>query len=176
MFYPDLKSDEKSDNTQLVTFKNFKFSQASTWLQLYSESSPFIYDPGSGYLFVTGLDLKRTSNGTERVQGETYYSKNMGITWDTLTIFDEQGFGMLYPSLSVYNPNNSKIISDMGITLLGGYTDESKEWFFKGGIVVSMWDGSQFVPEVSDFPESNNPGNDYVWNPMRLVTYKKPFF
>ncbi|MFC2130156.1 T9SS type A sorting domain-containing protein, partial [Bacteroidota bacterium] len=168
----------KSNSIQEIAFRSIRFHQFGARWNLYSNTHPFAYDPISGLYLIANIDNINIPEGSGsklfKYQGQVYYSANNGNNWDTLTLFDEENFGLLYPSITVNNHNNAQNINDIPLTLGGLWadgTDNVNPWSFKGYLTSFKNDGTtEFLVDVNTEPETNNNSNQYRWASMNLVS------
>jgi len=160
--------DNKSDHSQAVTFREIRVCIGYASSSLYSRTTPFIYEPNTNLLLLTGLKWQYGGDGEEsQIIGEVYYSANMGQTWDSLKAFNEDEMGIVNLSLAINNYNDASNINDLPFTILGRFAPKYNEWRTTGMAFVFK-DGTDYLPDLTESPSDNNPGSQYQWQTMKL--------
>lgn len=160
---------QKTEGTQAVTWEPIILGFQPLFFSLYSRCTPIVYDPVSDLVMISGIKSESVAGSLYKIIGEIYYKKPAATRWDSLRIFNEDEMAIATPSIVVNNYSNATTMANMSLTMLGKYAASFNQWNFTG-VTYTFKDGSDIVPDLSEYPESNNPGNQYTWNTMKMVS------
>ncbi|ROL62124.1 T9SS C-terminal target domain-containing protein [Bacteroidetes/Chlorobi group bacterium ChocPot_Mid] len=161
-------SNPKAEKTQALTWENIVLNIQPVYFSLYSRSTPFVYDPISDIVMIAGVKYRYSSPTTlSQIFGEIYSKKPTAMRWDSVKIFNEADMGIANPSLAINNTTNATSVGTMNLTMLGRFAASSDSWRFSG-VTYCIKTGTEVIPELSPYPDVNNPGSQYSWNIMNL--------
>ncbi len=159
----------KSETTQALTWESIVLNIQPSYFSLYSRSTPLVYDPVSNLVMIGGVKYKYNASGLSQIIGEIYYKQPAGTRWDSLKVFNEADMGIANPSIAINNYNDATNMNGMSLTMMGRFAPSYNNWTFTG-LTYVFKDGAEVVPELSEYPDNNNPGGQYLWQTMKIAS------
>lgn len=166
--------DNKKSTESIQAFsKNRNLAGITNWgpgTHFNSEMTPIIWEPYTNTLFISNNPYVYANNTASNIQCLFYKSSNMGLKWDTVMVFNEVGWGTLFPSITVANPTKSTNVNDLKIGMFSSIVNVP-DFESQGSLVSYMNAKQEWEPEMIDAPNDNNPGNSYIWSNLRILPY-----
>ncbi len=158
----------KSSDEQFQAFE-VAYRQ-NQYYNLYAKSTPFVYEPKSGYLAIA----KYNYQDGEAPFGEILLSSNMGADWNSMKISndDDLVYGSndkvpVFPSVAILNPDNSDNPEDFYMIYYGYVLNlTTEEWM---GSVFTLISPEENYSFPYSGPASNNPAGGQSWNHVKLT-------
>lgn len=157
--------------SQAVQYNIIEQFESSLWTH-FSKVTPFAYEPKTGFLYMTGIGRVFENNVMAKAYVQLFRSTDKGVTWDSMAVFTEDGYGAFYPSVAVSNPMNATNINDIPVNIWGMfYTKSGTNWGANGALALqgsgSKWDNVEPI----ESPKTGNPNNGQLWTVMKMKSF-----
>jgi hypothetical protein len=152
----------KSTQEQYQAFE-VAYSQ-NQYYNLYAKSTPFVYEPKSGYLAIA----KYQYITDEDPYGEILFSSNMGGEWMSMPVYEEGDKVPVFPSIAILNPTGSNNPADF-LILYYAYTLDltASQWI---GGVLTIITPDETLSFEDPGPSANNPNGGQTWYQVKMIS------
>jgi|GEM_PF-1771032 len=163
-------TSSKSEKSLALTWEQIELCYQPLYFSHYSRCTPIVYDPISNLVIVAGMQSQNSGPQTlSKIMGEVYYKQPTGMRWDSTKLFNEDEMGIANPSITVNNTSGATNYANLSVTMLGRFAPAYNEWRWTG-VAYAFKNASEVVAELSEYPDANNPGGQYNWFTLPMVS------